>query len=366
MMIPWKHYVPIKWDLSDLWSTFSGAQSHQEQMKQISAEGKRLAEYMMTADYMEEVYQELFVRYLGKLVHSYQPPTDGSTWAEMQTKYDTHGFDLYNIAMCRDKVCAVQCRKGVKEQVLFINGDKPVGTRAATAQQYPPPPEQQQQQPQWQQSPPQQQQQEQQPQQALGQPQQLQPPVQQQWQQSPPQQQQQPQQVLGQPQLLQPPAQQQWQQSPPLQQQPQQVLGTAQLWQPLVPANQIPLQQQWQQASTLQQQQPQQQQLTIPETPLSPQKPPQQLDVAPHRFATSEAKPVEAAAAERKLDAGSQRADGPLAKEDEPIADKAFAYIAGMTSPPPTPTPIPTEPPVPDRSSMYIAAVVPKPGLRAD
>jgi hypothetical protein len=105
----------MKWDLSDLWSSLSGAQSHQEQMKQISAEGTRLAEYMMTADYMEEVYQELFINYLGKLVCSYQPPTDGSTRTEMQTRCKDKGFDLYNIAVCKDKVCTAQCRKGLKE-----------------------------------------------------------------------------------------------------------------------------------------------------------------------------------------------------------------------------------------------------------
>eukprot|EP00545_Synedropsis_sp_CCMP1620_P011440 CAMPEP_0119013432 /NCGR_PEP_ID=MMETSP1176-20130426/8444_1 /TAXON_ID=265551 /ORGANISM="Synedropsis recta cf, Strain CCMP1620" /LENGTH=640 /DNA_ID=CAMNT_0006966523 /DNA_START=276 /DNA_END=2195 /DNA_ORIENTATION=- len=132
MMIPWKHYIPIKWDLSDLWASFNGAQEHQQQMQDISAEATKLAEYMLSPEYMEKVYQELFVDYLGKLVNAYEAP-EGATWSDIAAKYKSNGFNVYNIGNCQKNICKVQCRKGIKENLLYINGDQEKRNKEAAA-----------------------------------------------------------------------------------------------------------------------------------------------------------------------------------------------------------------------------------------
>ena len=269
-------------------------------MRQISAEGTRLAEYMMTADYMEEVYQELFVNYLGKLVRSYQPPTDGSSWTDMQARYKEKGFDMYSIAVCKEKVCSVQCRKGTMEQVLFINRDKPAGTRTTSAQQPLTPVQELKQ---------------------LPQQQQRQLPMY-------------PQQLVDRP---------QWQQSSPKLEHQRQATPDV-----LPPLQQTPGS------------------MAIPqleERALLQQPNPAQSDFSSNRYITTEAKPSESDAKREAQSNGSHRAVEPSDSVHEAIANKAYAYIAGMASPEPTPAPVttPTPPPVPDRSSLYIAGTPPKP-----
>jgi hypothetical protein len=66
-------YVPVKCGLGDLRSQWIFAKNSPEQMKQISKDASKLAEYLLSKEYMDKVYQELFADYLGKLVHSYHP-----------------------------------------------------------------------------------------------------------------------------------------------------------------------------------------------------------------------------------------------------------------------------------------------------
>lgn len=118
LAIPWKHYVPIKWDLSNLRSAFLVAQSNQKRMQAISEEGTKLAKYILSPEYMDQVYDELFVDYLGKVVKSYQPPQDGG-WPQMEQRYRDNGFELYNVGTCKTKTCELHCRKGKEVRVLF-------------------------------------------------------------------------------------------------------------------------------------------------------------------------------------------------------------------------------------------------------
>ena len=253
----------------------------------------------MSADYMEEVYQELFVNYLGKLVHSYQPPTDGSTWTGMQARYKENGFDLYSIAVCNAMICSVECVKGTMDRLMIVNRDKPAGTRVASAQQ-PPEPDHQ-------------------------------------WQPPPPQLEQR--QLPSQPQHFL--DRQVWQESSPHQQ-----WATSDIHGPkLQPQQGVAVQQQ--QGTFLAEQQ---------HSALS------DVSLSSSRYITTEAKTNERADEREAQIINLHRAVEATDSAEGSIANKAYAYIAGMASPEPTPAPVtfPTEPPVPDRSSMYISATIPK------
>lgn len=149
MIEPWKHYIPVEWDLSNLQSAYSVAQNNPDRAYAVSQEATKLANYLLSPDYMAQVYQELFVDYLGKLVHNYEPPQEsGGGWEEMAKKYKKKGFNVFEIGVCQGKKCSLECRPGEKSDVLVINSDAPKRGAGAAAlrgsQQDGYPPEQQQ------------------------------------------------------------------------------------------------------------------------------------------------------------------------------------------------------------------------------
>eukprot|EP00545_Synedropsis_sp_CCMP1620_P000675 CAMPEP_0119014992 /NCGR_PEP_ID=MMETSP1176-20130426/10498_1 /TAXON_ID=265551 /ORGANISM="Synedropsis recta cf, Strain CCMP1620" /LENGTH=521 /DNA_ID=CAMNT_0006968249 /DNA_START=54 /DNA_END=1619 /DNA_ORIENTATION=- len=101
MMIPWKHYVPVKCDLSDLKHMMLLAKNQPDRMKLIAQEATKLGEYLLSKDYMDTAYQDLFVGYMGKLITSYQPT---GSWQETAQRYKAIGFDIFSVATCSDDI----------------------------------------------------------------------------------------------------------------------------------------------------------------------------------------------------------------------------------------------------------------------
>jgi len=84
-MIPWEHYVPIQWDLSDLASMYQWAEAHPEDAKRISRSGTELAYRIMGDEYLKLLYQHLFVDTLGQLVHAYDAGISATTKSKTTT-----------------------------------------------------------------------------------------------------------------------------------------------------------------------------------------------------------------------------------------------------------------------------------------
>lgn len=106
MMEPWKHYIPVGAQLADLWQRYTWAQEHPEEAKAISAEASKLAEELLSEEYMKKVYDDLFVKYLGKVVEAYEPlveayaPNQEETWADWLARYQKRGIKLEEISVC--------------------------------------------------------------------------------------------------------------------------------------------------------------------------------------------------------------------------------------------------------------------------
>ena len=116
-MVPWKHYIPVHIDLRDLHSKWFYAQSNPEQAKAISDEASKLAAYILSSNYMELVYQELFVEYLGQLVGSYSQTND--SWESAQSRYEENGYQLYSSGTCdfSSSWCRMRCRQGIIKDI---------------------------------------------------------------------------------------------------------------------------------------------------------------------------------------------------------------------------------------------------------
>lgn len=111
-MTPWKHYVPIKCDLADLESMSVLAKHVPERMKQIAREATKLGEYLLSKNYMDKVYQELFVDYIGELVTSYEPT---GSWESTAERYQKLGFDLFSVGDCDENSCSMHGREEVSQ-----------------------------------------------------------------------------------------------------------------------------------------------------------------------------------------------------------------------------------------------------------
>ena len=113
LMEPWKHYIRLKWDLSDLKSQYQWVQSNPVRAKEIAEEGSRLGGYRLSQEYMNSLYQDLFVDCLAKVVKAYdpllsktgnQPSTVDSPvsadWQEIVMQYEKAGFKLEFVSAC--------------------------------------------------------------------------------------------------------------------------------------------------------------------------------------------------------------------------------------------------------------------------
>jgi hypothetical protein len=118
-MDPWKHHVSVECGLNDLRSKWIFAKNSPEQMKQISKDASKLAEYLLSKEYMDKVYQELFADYLGKLVHSYHP---SGSWEDDKYKYKEHGYELFSIGICDNNFsCTIRCHKNRNHNIPMVN-----------------------------------------------------------------------------------------------------------------------------------------------------------------------------------------------------------------------------------------------------
>jgi hypothetical protein len=73
LLVPWKHYIPIKTDLSDLREKFDWAESHPAEAKQIAEAGTEFARWVGSTEGFRQLYEEHFVAPLRDVMNAYQP-----------------------------------------------------------------------------------------------------------------------------------------------------------------------------------------------------------------------------------------------------------------------------------------------------
>jgi hypothetical protein len=71
----------------------------------------------MSSEYMEKLYQELFVDYLGKVVQQYE--TTATSWADSKAQYKANGFTLQRVSTCNDAQCRTRGSTGVWNQQAY-------------------------------------------------------------------------------------------------------------------------------------------------------------------------------------------------------------------------------------------------------
>jgi len=110
LMRPWIHYIPVSTHLDDLRSKYEWAEDHPSDARRISEEASKLAEYILSEEYMKKVYDDLFVNYLGKVVDAYQP--EGKSWDDILAQYKKQGVKVYEISECLTQTCRTEWKEG--------------------------------------------------------------------------------------------------------------------------------------------------------------------------------------------------------------------------------------------------------------
>ena len=109
LMEPWVHFIPIDTDLGNLRERYDWAEANPDKVKAIAVESTKLAEYLLSAEYMGKVYQELFVDYLGEVVKAYQP--EGRSWAECAAQYRKLKVPFQVVSDCNREHCRIHWSK---------------------------------------------------------------------------------------------------------------------------------------------------------------------------------------------------------------------------------------------------------------
>jgi hypothetical protein len=107
LMEPWKHYIPVDENLTDLWDRYRWAEDNPEKAKKIAEEATKLSVYLLSSEYMDELYNELFVDYLGKVVEAYQPE-EGKSWTDCLERYKKNTIETHLLSQCDELECNTQ------------------------------------------------------------------------------------------------------------------------------------------------------------------------------------------------------------------------------------------------------------------
>jgi len=106
-MKPYVHYVPVRQDLSDLKEKFDWAESHPEEAQAIAKAGAELALRLGSDEYIQKLYDDLFVQHVGKVVAAYEPQK-GETVESILATYEEAGVPMKEYGECD----ATRCRWG--------------------------------------------------------------------------------------------------------------------------------------------------------------------------------------------------------------------------------------------------------------
>ena len=85
-LVPWKHYVPVSEDLSDLKSKYDWAESHPHEARRISDAGTQFMREIGTLEGFGRMFEGDFVEPLRKVIEAYVPISSlrpGQTWRDV-------------------------------------------------------------------------------------------------------------------------------------------------------------------------------------------------------------------------------------------------------------------------------------------
>uniref|UniRef100_A0A6U0E7Y8 Glycosyl transferase CAP10 domain-containing protein n=1 Tax=Helicotheca tamesis TaxID=374047 RepID=A0A6U0E7Y8_9STRA len=100
---PWKHYIPVKMDLSDLREKYDWAEAHPDECQAMSEAATEFLVKMDTQQYYDETYAKYFVEHLGEVMNAYQPGSE--TLESIIHDYEVRGMALEKYSTCNAEGC---------------------------------------------------------------------------------------------------------------------------------------------------------------------------------------------------------------------------------------------------------------------
>ena len=84
-LVPWKHFVPIKPDLSDLQEKVGWANMYPEEAEKIANRATEFVRYLGTPEGFDQIFQEDFVNIMRHMIDAYQP---SESWKQILESED--------------------------------------------------------------------------------------------------------------------------------------------------------------------------------------------------------------------------------------------------------------------------------------
>jgi Glycosyl transferase family 90 len=109
VMKPWVHYIPIQLDLSDLREKYDWAEANPQEVERISHSGTMLYQRLLSGEFMETVYLDLFMNYLSSVVEAYKASNE--TWDGIYAYYN-QSLDVLQGGVCDDTSCTLEVLDG--------------------------------------------------------------------------------------------------------------------------------------------------------------------------------------------------------------------------------------------------------------
>lgn len=111
-LIPWKHYVPVRTDLSDLREKYEWAEANPDKAREIAQQATAFVHSLFEKPSLERMYETYFVEKLGRLVDAYSANSDDETIESILESYNASNVTYHHVATCTSVECYIESRWG--------------------------------------------------------------------------------------------------------------------------------------------------------------------------------------------------------------------------------------------------------------
>lgn len=98
LLVPWRHYIPVSEDLSDLKSKYDWAENHPNEAKRIADASTQFMRELGTVEGFGRMFEEDFVKPLREVIEAYVPLS--STYTDMISWMNTNHARISPVVTC--------------------------------------------------------------------------------------------------------------------------------------------------------------------------------------------------------------------------------------------------------------------------
>ena len=122
----WKHYVPIRTDLSDLKEKYDWAEANEKRSREISQRATKFARYFFSGNKLRQEYERFFGKHqshIANIVDSYRSDKGESLQSILNYYQGSHNLKLQHFAECNKEHCFIRIKHGTSKAFAIGSSD---------------------------------------------------------------------------------------------------------------------------------------------------------------------------------------------------------------------------------------------------